>query len=154
MCDLPFEIADEEKIVRAIMSPYHLKKDKITFKAFRPPVGIDEVSVMRHSHMGSDFCKSKAKEIAAKDPKGVKKYCGLAVLLARKIRDVGSEVQDSRGEYCGHADIHHGIILQLDEPPGSEDKLKLDERLRELIKVVIYYRDLDPEALTWTSLPL
>ena len=50
MFDLPFEIGDEEKIVRAIMCPSHIKTGKNTLKpaAFRSKAGTDDVSVIRH----------------------------------------------------------------------------------------------------------
>jgi hypothetical protein len=57
MCDLPIEIADEEKIVRAIFYRPHidLQKNRLKPAAFRSLPGIDEVSVIRHTYMGSDF---------------------------------------------------------------------------------------------------
>lgn len=66
MCELPIEIANAEIIVRGIMCPSHVKKDNVSLKpaAFKSKAGTDDVSVIRHTHMGSDFCKAKAKEVA------------------------------------------------------------------------------------------
>jgi len=65
MCHLPTEVGDDENIVRAILSPAHVKagSNNIRHQAFRSRAGTDEVSVIRHSYMGSDFCKQKGKEI-------------------------------------------------------------------------------------------
>ena len=96
MCNLPIEIADSEKVVRAIMSPYHFNNNgHLRPAAFRSEPGTDNVSVIRQTYMGSDFCKAKAKEIAAASPG--KTYMGLAVLIASQIRDVGAKVIDSVG---------------------------------------------------------
>ena len=151
MCDLPIEIIDEEKIVRAVMCPSHLKKDKKTLKpaAFRSKAGTDEVSVIRLTHMGSDFCKAKAKEIAGGS--AVIEYAGLAVLAAGQIRSSGSAIQDSREEFCGHAHISHGFILQADEPPGSADNLAVTERCRTLITLATYHADPAPDVSGWTG---
>ena len=151
MCDLPIEVTDGEKIVRAVMCPSHLKKDNKTLKpaAFRSKAGTDEVSVIRQTFMGSDFCKSKAKEIA--NGSTVIQYAGLAVLQASEIRSTGSTVQGSRDEFLGHAHISHGFILQADEPPGSADNLAVTERCRTLISLAKYHADPQPDAQGWTG---
>lgn len=151
MLDLPFEIADEEKIVRAIMCPSHIKTGKNTLKpaAFRSKAGTDDVSVIRQTYMGSDFCKAKAKEIATASTSN--SYAGLAFLNASEIRATGSTVQDSRAEYCGHAHISHGIVLSPGEPPESKMNMFLTERCREIIKRSVFYPDPDPDARAWTG---
>ena len=55
MCHLPTDIAGDENIVRAILCPAHVKlgSAEIKHQAFRSRPGIDEVSVIRHSYMGS-----------------------------------------------------------------------------------------------------
>src|SRR3990172_11119887 len=110
MCNLPVEIADSEKIVRAIMYPSHVDKSKGTLnsRAFRPRPCTDQISVIRQTHMGTDFCRSKGKEIAIKATHST--YVGLAVLTANQIRGVGAEVSDSRQEFCGHAHVGYGIV--------------------------------------------
>ena len=105
MCDIPIEILDDEKIARAIKTPFHLnrKRTKLSPAAFRPKPERDDLSVMRLQHMGSDKCKDKAKSIAEDS------YVGLAALDAYEIRGSGAEVEDSRvGQFCGHADISQG----------------------------------------------
>lgn len=149
MCGLPLNIEDGEKIVRAIMCPSHVKNGKLKPAAFRSKAGTDDVSVIRHTHMASDFCKEKAQEIAANSH--VNDYAGLAVLTAGSIRQTGSEVHDSREEFCGHAHISHGIVLPPGEPPESESFVLVTERCRDLLKVTIYHADLNPMAQGWSG---
>lgn len=150
MCDIPIDIANEEKVVRAIMEG-HLNKSgtKLKPRAFRSKPGADEVSVIRHTYKGSDFCKTNGRDIASKSGS---KYCGLAVLLASQVRHVGSDVHDSRDEFCGHAHISHGIIVPPENeplPPGQS--LELDKKLEALRDVALYYQDPNPEGDAWTG---
>jgi hypothetical protein len=149
MCDLPLEIADEEKIVRAIFFPQHIdsRKNKLKPAAFRSPPDTDEVSVIRHTYMGSDFCKVKAKGIAHRSPTIT--YVGLAALRAQEIRATGSTIHDSREEYCGHAHISHGVVLPHDEPLNSELNMVVTERCRALRDSAHYYTDPNPSADLW-----
>jgi len=151
MCDIPIEVAGEEKIVRAIKSPYHIdkRKNRLRHQAFRSKPGTDEVSVIRHQYMGSDFCKTKAKEIVAQDPSAI--YVGLAVLHADAIRGTSSAIHDSRNVYCGHAHISHGIILLPGDPPNAEQNLVLTERCKALCAAALYHADPDPSAPSWTG---
>jgi hypothetical protein len=148
-CTLPLEISDDEKIVRAIKCPSHIRPGKTTLKpaAFRSKPGFDEVSVIRHTHVGSNFCKKKAKETID----STNSYNGLAVIMAREIRATTSTVHDSRDEFCGHAHISHGIILPRDEPPESALNHMLTERCRALCKAAAYYPDPRPDAEKWTG---
>jgi hypothetical protein len=151
MCDIPIPIAGEEKIVRAIKSPYHIdrRKNKLKHQAFQSKPGTDEVSVIRHHYMGSNFCKDKAKEIVAQDPSAT--YVGLAILSADAIRATGSTICDSRDVYCGHAHISHGIIRLPGEPPNGRQYFDLTERCKALCRVALYYEDPDPSTPSWTG---
>lgn len=153
MPDIPIHIDDPEVIVRAIFEPYHEKKGKLKPAAFRSPPGKDEVSVIRQSYMGTQFCKRKAKEIEAEIRKQDqnKKYRGFAVLQASQIRSVKSEVIDSREQFLGHADIKHGVILERDEPLQSEAKMNLDERLKTLVSLTNYFQDQNPDEENWSG---
>ncbi len=161
MFEIPIDIDDTEVIVRAIFQPYHVnKKGRLKPKAFQSPAGKDEVSVIRHTYVGTYFCKCNAKEIEAngnigKEKNQLKTYQGFAVLKALHIRSVGSDVNDSRDFFLGHADIHHGIVLEPNEPPDSNQAMLLNERLRELVeKLAIYYPDPKPETKQWLGADL
>lgn len=144
-CELPIEILDDENIVRLIKTPQHIKNDKLKPSAFRSQAGIDDVSVIRHSHMGTNFCKSKAKEIMGEN------YIGLAVVTAAKIRSVGSKVIDSREEFCGHASILHGVIFTVDEPPSAAISEFITERCRQIINHTTYHADPELANDVWTG---
>src|SRR6266850_863488 len=146
MCDLPIDIADAEKIVRAIFSPQHIdhRKNRLRPAAFRSPPDLDEVSVIRHTYMGSDFCKVKAKEIAHRRP--IIAYVGLAVIRAEDVRATRSTIHDSREEYCGHAHISHGVVLPRDEPLNSALNIVVTERCRALVAMAHYHADPNPAA--------
>jgi hypothetical protein len=151
MCHLPIEIAPSENIVRAILSPSHIKQGskEVKYQAFKSRPGTDEVSVIRHSHMGSYFCKHKGKEIEAGWPNHC--FVGLIVMPASVICDCDSTVNDSRKEYCGHAHISHGFILPPNEPPPADVNLKLTERCKALRDKAVYHADSDPTAAAWTG---
>ena len=160
MCEIPIDIDDTEVIVRAIFQPYHVnKKGRLKPKAFQSPAGKDEVSVIRHSYVGTAFCKGKAKEIEAKGNMGkeksqLKTYKGFAVLKALHIRSVGSDVNDSQDLFLGHADIHHGIVLEPNEPHESSKSMMLNERLRLLADKAVFYPDPAPDANQWLGADL
>jgi len=55
-------------------------------------------------------------------------YVGLAAIIVLSIRGVGSEVTDSREEFCGHAHISHGAVV----PEGEPLEAALSLRIRAL----------------------
>jgi hypothetical protein len=142
MCDIPAVVANEETVVRALRE-CHVRKGKLRDNVFRAVPGTDEVSVMRHSYMKSDSCKTKAKEIASGDPNNA--YVGFAAITVESVRSLHSEVTDSREEFCGHAHISHGMIVPPDEPldPGLSLCIRaMNGKARLLI-------DPTPEGETW-----
>ena len=148
MCQIPIEIDGAETIVRAIKSPSHVDKNhNLKAAAFRSRPGTDDVSVIRHTYMGSDFCKAKGKSTAS--PASV--YFGLASIKADAIRSTGSTVEDSRQEFFGHAHISHGLILPPNEPLNSGDSLVLQERCKALRSKATLHRDPDPNLEHWTG---
>lgn len=148
MCHLPIEVSNTENIVRIIFSPHHIKNGKIKGAAFRSRVGSDEVSVIRQTYMGSNFCKEKALSLHRST---ISEYQGLAFIKANKIREIGSTVEDSRDVYCGHADIAHGVVLEPNEPADSDMNRIITERLRTLVNSTTYYPDPNPSGSSWTG---
>jgi hypothetical protein len=144
MCDIPVVVANEETVVRALRE-CHVRKGKLRDNVFRPQAGTDEVSVMRHTYMKSDACKTKAQEIASGDPNNP--YVGLAAITVESVRSVGSEVTDSREEFCGHAHISHGMVIPVDEPPDPAVSL----RIRALNVKARLLIDPAPDTQTWTG---
>src|SRR5258708_2113604 len=147
MCDIPVPVADEENVVRAIFSS-HVDKNKLRKNAFYEIH--DDVSVMRHSRLGSDQCKKHALEIKPGNA-GIK-YKGLAVIGVKAVRDAKSQVSDSREVFCGHAHISHGIqVPPADDPLFAQQKLELDERLRKLKSLARFVPDPNPSLETWSG---
>jgi hypothetical protein len=151
MCHMPTDIAGDENIVRVILCPTHVKEGstKVRHQAFRSRPGTDEVSVIRHSYKGSDFCKQKGKEIEAGWPKNF--FVGLSVIRAVSIRECGSTVHDSREEYCGHAHISNGFIMPPNEPPASDFLLALTERCKAIVDKSVYHPDRYTASPKWTG---
>jgi hypothetical protein len=141
-------IDDSEVIVRAIVSPFHVTKNKkrVIPAAFMPPYGIDEISVMRHLYLSKDKCKSKGQSLNCFSDG---EFIGFAVLTAKDVRNISSEVVDSRFEYLGHADIKHGVILERDEPTLAAQKYALKTRLDTLLEKVKYLPDPNPKKRGW-----
>src|SRR5579859_2082442 len=144
MCDIPVAVANEETIVRALRE-CHVRRGKLRDNVFRSLPGIDEVSVMRHTHMKSDACKMKAKEIVGGDVHNP--YVGFAAVSVASVRNLESEVTDSREEFCGHAHISHGVVVPEGEPLNPE----LSLRIRALNEKARLLLDPTPENPTWTG---
>lgn len=146
MCEIPVPVGNAETIVRALRE-CHVRRGKKELKdnVFRGRPGTDEVSVMRHTYMGSDDCKKKAKEIASRDPRNP--YVGMAAISAESVRSVLSEVTDSREEFCGHAHISHGMV----EAPGEPAPPEFLGRLHRLVQLSRLLIDPDPATETWTG---
>jgi hypothetical protein len=149
MCDIPVHVADEEQVVRAIFSNHLKNKSTLEKNVFYERN--DDLSVMRHTHLGSDQCKKHALEVKPRNPQIT--YKGFAVIGVKVVREVGSQVTDSRdGNYCGHASLSHGIALPpADDPLFAEQKLALDDRLRKLKTLARFVPDKDPSAEAWTG---
>jgi len=145
MCDIPIAVSDGETIVRALFECHvNKRKHMLRDNVFRPKPGSDKVSVMRHTYMKSRACKAKAKQIAA-DP--TNPYVGLAAITVKVVRRLGSDVVDSREEFCGHADISHGIAVLADEPPDPVLTLRI-RALKENARLLI---DPDPAVEEWSG---
>lgn len=129
----PIEIEDSEEIVRGIFSPFHIKNGKLKPQAFHPSPGTDEVSVMRFSWIGFEFCHQKAKEMEKLTQNPPKILVTLASLVAGKIRQGKLDVVDSRHQFNGHADIKLGIIVYPGEPPPPDQMILLNERKAYLV---------------------
>jgi hypothetical protein len=150
MCDIPIPVASEEAVVRAVWGQHlngnSLKKD--IFKA-------EGTSVMRHTHMGTEACRTRAKAIVPGNTS--LRYRGLAITRVEKFRSVGSDIIDSRHIYCGHAHVTHPPIVPQEAEPGEplfddpRQLLTLDERLKELKKSTRLFLDPNPANENWTG---
>jgi len=142
------EVADEELIVRAIFSPYHVdSKNKLKLEAFHPTPQTDEISVMRSSILGPRTCKRMAKKLETP----TKTLRGFAVLSVRTTRSESFQVIDSRhGNFLGHADIRTGLTAPAKGVARSADELlRLRDHCRRLVTIARYYADPFPTKLQW-----
>lgn len=137
-------------MVRAILTPYHVKKNKLQRGAFRAPAGSDEVSVSRRWYTPPWLSKAYAKRWVQRPQESQPKiYEGLALISVEVVRSFGSEVVDSRKEYLGHADIKHGIVQEKGMALAPDIRKELDDRLDKLAKAATYIKDKEPDRIRW-----
>jgi hypothetical protein len=148
---LPAVVSDDEIIVRAIFSPYHVDVNKAKLKpgAFEPTPGTDEVSVMRSSILGPHRCKKRAR--AMEKPASNKVYRGFAVLSVRAVRAASIGVVDSRnGNFLGHADLKTGTVTPPKGVPREPAELARTQEIRmKLIAQSKYCSDPLPSVTRW-----
>jgi hypothetical protein len=153
MNDIPLLVANVERVVRGICTPFHVSSSgKLKPEAFEAPADSDAVSVIRHDYVGVDFCKLHAQKLSRPDQS--KKYSGLAVIRAGAVRACEADVVDSRSVFLGHADIKHGHKRSALDPPAPEIVKMLKDRCKALAKVAVFFSDPDPDGSKWTGLPL
>ncbi len=112
---------------------------------YRAPGGSNQVSVNRLSVLSDIQCKEKALQIANT------KFKGFVVIQAGVIRKNKSEVVDSRdGNYYGHADIIHPIILQKGEVAPPE----FNQSLKNMLASSRYIQDPNPKSKSWEGMSL
>jgi len=150
---LPRHISDEEMIVRAIFSPYHVdtKTRKLKPAAFDPFRETDEISVMRASILGPHRCKARARKL--EDPANRKAFSGFAVLSVREIRNTSMAVVDSRKDnFLGHADIKTGVIMPKRGVPKEPEQIRaLRAVTSELVSKSRYCSDPYPKRRGWAG---
>lgn len=149
--ELPPHIADEEKIVRAVKTPHHVKNGKLKPAAYRPTVGETELSCMRQL-IGDDVCKNKAVEICGGSENG---YVGLSAVEARAVRAVGSEVIDKPEDFPGHAHMVHPFPApSANNPAQAKENEAAVMHYRAIANAAMFYEDPNPDALGWLGPPM
>lgn len=140
---LPRDIADEERLARAVFYYQHIdKKGRIKKEAFKAATGRNDVSVNRLRAIDADECKRRSRAIRCPG-----EYKGFAVITAGDVRHYGSDVRDSRELYFGHADIIHDVVLAPGEPAPAE----FNHRLKQLAECARFFPDPAPETETWSG---
>ncbi len=89
---IPRTIDENETILRCLVHPMFYSRSKKAMKreAFLPPPNKKDVSVLRRDYTSDDsFCKNHCKTIKI----GVSTYIGIAVFLARHIREINNDEQ-------------------------------------------------------------
>ena len=148
---IPIYIENSERIVRILYFPKHVYKNEKSVKwgAFRSPAGKDEVSVIRLDYCSPEFCKNQGKE--HQNPEQKRSYFGLAVLIAKEIREVEAEViYTPEGNHIYHADIKVGFIYEL----GKEPPAKIKYKVETMAQTARIYKDPNPDSNIWEGLHL
>jgi hypothetical protein len=145
-------VENDERLVRAIYSPYHVDKhSRPKHQAYDPTPGTDEVSTMRLEHMGAGLCRAKARSF--QNPKKV--LAGLAVLRVETVKLLGMGVVDSRRHFCGHADIRFLIaelaVAKKGEPPPPEVGKRLKDLKERLVKSSTFFSEAHPNRPNWRN---
>ncbi|MGB2678475.1 MAG: hypothetical protein WAN12_15430 [Candidatus Acidiferrum sp.] len=150
----PVKVAEDERIVRAIYSPFHVDKhDRLKHQAYHPTPKTDEISVMRLEYMGATLCRRKARSF--ENPAKKKEYSGFAVLRAATVCSHGMQIVDSRRYFCGHADIR--LMMEelanreSDEPLSPEVGKRLKDLKERLVKASTFISDPHPRACNLKS---
>ncbi|GIJ96875.1 hypothetical protein CAPN001_14440 [Capnocytophaga stomatis] len=143
--NLPDDISDEENIARFVFSPINVnpKSNKLKPNCFRPPAGLDEISVNRYDYTTASFLKS----LALKMQTDKKEFFGLGIVKANKIRGNEFEVVYTPIELNPyHSDIKIGYTAVKNEELPAEISYKLRKVLEET-KLFIDRNTIDNEWL-------
>lgn len=112
MDNMPNILGEDEKLVRLIFSPFHIDKKnptKLTSNAFRPPSGLDAVSVNRLTYSTADACKQQGRIMNSE----TKAFFGLATIRYKSVLESHAFARASQlDNNLAHADIYFGIVLQ------------------------------------------
>lgn len=129
--DIPVDA--DEYILRAVGKDNLDARKQIRWRALAPPDGQEIISVMRLRLLGPDAAKAQGLAIKGE------KFRGFGRALARTYLDLAADIADSREEFHGHADLHHGFP----KPPfdGSLVPGEPNEPTPEYLAAVKHYRD-------------
>lgn len=127
-------VAGGEYILRAVGKDNLDARKQIRWRAVAPPDGQEVISVMRLRLLDPD--SAKAQGIAIKG----ERFRGFGRALASTYLGIAADIADSREEFHGHADLHHGFP----KPPfdGSVAPGEPNEPTPEYLAAVKHYREL------------
>jgi hypothetical protein len=123
--EVPFEVKDKERIIRAVYSSMNFKKNELRDNVLRSPKNKDEVSVTRLDYCDIEFCRQRFKN--AEVPDKNRSYWGFFMLLVDEVRNVGSDVISTQDSFKEHADIKHGYVEVEGQELPLDFKIKIDK---------------------------
>lgn len=146
-------IDDDENIARFIFSPINinLKKQSLKPNCFKPPNHLDEISVNRYSHTNASFLKKIGLTMQKESPK--KEFYGLAlfksIIVKQNTFDILYTPIEPPREPVNmyHSDIKIGHIVV----PGEELPAQISEKIRDIIKHTILYKDDNVGTPDWVG---
>lgn len=146
---IPRIVSDDEKLVRFILSPLHVKNGRLKGNAYNVGKGSDEISVTRLDYSSPEKCKVLAKDM--QNPKG--SYCGFGLHYKHEVMECGAV--DVRRAPNRNNPAHANIIACMVRPDDDNDLpaelLLLKDKLVESCR---FFMDSDPDNDKWTGLPL
>jgi hypothetical protein len=142
--NVPLDVDNSEVLIRAVTN-FGLDRGKPKAGLFLSDEGI---SVSRRRWIEPWLAKLYAKAHIQKPPKH---YRGLAFVSAELVRSQeGWDVQDSRSEYIGHADVVNGVHRAV---PGEALPPLVAKTIRAQAKVIAkaakYVEDPRPRRISW-----
>lgn len=145
------QIHQNENIARFIFSPINVNPNTNILKAncFKPPTGLDEVSVNRFSFTDEHFLK----DLGLKMQQPKKDFYGLALFTCLTIRENNFDIVYSPieppEEPCNkfHSDVKIGYVVEKDTPLPAE----ISESIRKILKKTTLYKDSNAETATWVG---
>lgn len=150
---IPEVIDDSEKIARGIYSPINVnpKNNKLKSNAFKPPPGLDEISVNRVDHSTPKFCKMIGKKNESVSKNRI--FYGLAILLAKEIKSFGADLvytpikSPKTDRNIFHSDIKIGYKPERGKPLPAEYQLIVNN----LASTSRFFPDTNPSSEDWTD---
>jgi len=152
---IPDTIQDDEKLVRIIFSPYHVRFNKKTKEikgiknsAFHSIPEMDEVSVTRIKFSSLDFCKTQAKEMEnnANQNGGNKEYQGFAIVKYLDVINANAFVKVTPTiNNSAHADIYYKFVKKRGEAYPAEINLIIEE----IVNKTSFLKDPSPDEERW-----
>lgn len=143
---IPVEIDNSEEIVRVLIDPIHINKNKeVKPYAFQPPKNSEDISVNRLLYSSLDMCKKQGLNMQ----KDNKLFWGLGIVKASIIRDIGFSIDytpDILNDNLAHSDIKIGEIKIENEPLSPNTTLKI----KQLISKLNILTDPCPKETYWT----
>lgn len=144
--NIPSFFNPNEKILRSVFSPINLKKDGVSLQnnIFKPPPGIDEISVNRLDYTTVDFCKLHSLKI--QNPESDRNFFGFALLYCRQIFQIGCDIEYSvEPENIYHSNIKIGFIPERGVPLPAE----FQQKVSNLTKQSKLFIDPKPKIENW-----
>jgi hypothetical protein len=167
--EIPFEIQENELLVRGIVHPYFYsnKKSKLKPEAYLPASNKNDVSLLRHFYTNDDFCKKHSSSLRI----GEHEYCGMSTFLKYHVQEtinnipiserisvevVGSPMDDNQ-RYINNPPVftndpglpmHADLIYEIPVFKGVPSTLHR-KFASELVKQSNYFNDPNVNSPTW-----
>ncbi len=133
--DIPFQIADSERIARLLLCPQHVNRSgSLKAAAFKPPPDSNEISVNRFEYSNENECKRQGLKLASGSSIASSqkpKFQGIALFLAQIV----SDMPDCELQYAPSRDnpAHANILY----PFKTERGVPLTENQKKIVSIIV-----------------